>query len=193
MTADEAPDEHPLEMLELGLRGQERIDALGVRIAAMAPGTPRRADLLIFQARLLTYSGQLDEGRAAFMAALEEGGRTMSDAVLGLLEVALRRGDDVEADRLTAELLALYRDGRLTRGDCVDVGETLENADRLKQAHRWFTMPLREVAPDRLGETALPLLQGRYRVRRTLKLPVDAYDEATEVLHEEYGEEDNLY
>lgn len=189
MVANELPDgEQPLDMLELRLHGQEQIDALGARIADMAPGTPRRADLLTFQARLLLYSGQLDDARTAFMAALEEGGRTVGDAMLGLLEVALRRGDDAEADRLTAELLALYRDGKLTRDDCVDVGETLENADRLKQAHRWFTMPLREANPDRLTAAALPLLQGRYSVRRALKLPIDAFDEATEVLHEEHGE-----
>lgn len=53
-------------------------------------------------------------------------------------------------------------------------------------------MPLREVDPGELESGDFLLLAGRYRVRRALGLPMDAFDEETDAIREEYDELDGL-
>ena len=142
------------------------------------------------QAEFLARDGQDDQARTVFSAALEDGGWTTLHPKIGLLELALKRDDATEADALAADLLQLYRDEQLTPDDCVSVGEALEKASRLKQAHRWFTMPLRELDPEELEDGDLLLLAGRYRVRRALGLPMDAFDEETDAIREAEDDED---
>jgi len=189
MTFGEMPDEATLDAWEFGLSGQERIDAFGNHAATMTLGVSGRAELLAMQAEFLAEDGQLAEARTAFAAALADGGWTTLHPKIGLLELALKLQDDAEADALLAELLQLYRDEQLIPDACVEVGEALEEAGRLKQAHRWFTMPLRELDPDELEDGDLLLLAGRYRVRRALGLPMDAFDEETDAIREAEDDE----
>ena len=102
----------------------------------------------------------------------------------GLLAVALARGDDARVDELLAELIALSRAERLVIGDYEWIAESLEDAGRLRAALRWFTIPLRDIQPGDLDLMPPLCLDGRWRVRRALDLPVDAYDEAHDVWHE---------
>jgi tetratricopeptide (TPR) repeat protein len=190
MTAGEFPDEATLDAWEFDLSGQERIDTFGAHAATMEVGASGRAELLTMQAEFLAQDRQLDEARTAFAAALEDGGWTTLHPKVGLAVLALEQGDEAEADALLAELLTLYRDDQLDPDACAEVGEALEKAGRLKQAHRWFTMPLRELDAEELEEGDLSLLSGRYRVRRALGLPMDVFDEETDALREEYEDDE---
>jgi len=191
MTDGKFPDDATLEAWEFELSGQERIDAFGDHAATMAVGASGRAELLAMQAEFLAQDGQLEEARTVLTEALEDGGWTTMHPKIGLLEIALAQGDEAEADALLADLLVLYRDGQIEPDACVDVGEALEETGRLKQAHRWFTMPLRELDAEELESEDFLLLSGRYRVRRALGLPMDLFDEETDAMREEY-EEDEL-
>ena len=190
MTTGEMPDEATLDAWQFDLSGQERIDTFGNHAATMAPGVSGRAELLTLQAEFLAQAGQLEESRTVFAAALADGGWTTLHPKIGLLEIALKLGEEASADELLADLLKLYREEQLMPDACVEVGEALEEAGRLKQAHRWFTMPLREIDPEELEDGDFLLLAGRYRVRRALGLPMDAFDEETDVMREEIDEED---
>jgi hypothetical protein len=62
------------------------------------------------------------------------------------------------------------------------LGENLELAGDLREAHRWLTMGARravndvEDGDDRAAEDAAGLLMARLRVRHALDLPLDEYD-----------------
>jgi hypothetical protein len=58
------------------------------------------------------------------------------------------------------------------------VGEALEMCGRLKDALRWFNTGLRLAAEDETPDVGL--LNGHYRVRRALGLPLDRYDLVSE-------------
>ncbi|MGZ6734645.1 MAG: hypothetical protein ACXVDH_08365 [Nocardioides sp.] len=191
MTTGEMPDEATLDAWQFDLSGQERIDAFGNHAATMAPGVSGRAELLTLQAQFLAQAGQLEESRTVFAAALEDGGWTTLHPKIGLLEIALTLGEEASADELLADLLQLYREEQLMPDACVEVGEALEEAGRLKQAHRWFTMPLREIDPEELEDGDFLLLAGRYRVRRALGLPMDAFDEETDAMREDAEDDED--
>jgi tetratricopeptide (TPR) repeat protein len=153
-------------------------------LADLAHGQEGRAEVLACLADELVDDGRLDDAEAAYQEAVDDGGRTVLEPRAGLLAVALARGDDSRADELLADLLATSRTDGLVIGDYEWIAESLEDAGRLREALRWFTIPLRDIQPGDL-ELMPPLcLDGRWRVRRALDLPVDAYDEAHDVWHE---------
>lgn len=142
------------------------------------------AEVLTVLADDLTSAGELDEAESLYQQAIDDGGRTVLDPRVGLLGVALERGDDARADELLALLLARSRADELVVGDYEWIGEALEEAGRPRAALRWFTIPLRDIQPGDLDRMPVIALNGRWRVRRALDLPVDAYDEAHHVWHE---------
>ena len=170
--------------LEWELDGQERIDACAARAAGMAPGELGRAEFLSLQGDFMVIAGQLEEAKAPYLAALEDGGPTSIHPKVSLLDVAIQRGETDEADALLKDLLRLFRDGKLSEDDCNMVGETLEEKERFNEAQRWFTMPLRPAEDDRFDHRQLTLLNGRYRVRRALGLPKDGFDEQCDRVRE---------
>jgi tetratricopeptide (TPR) repeat protein len=149
-----------------------------------SPGDEGRAEVLANLADDLTADGQLDEAEVLYQQAIADGGRTVLNPHIGLLSVALERVDEPRADELLAVLLAKSRADQLVVGDYEWIGETLEEAGRLRAALRWFTIPLRDIQPGDIDLMPVLALEGRWRVRRALDLPVDAYDEAREVWHE---------
>jgi tetratricopeptide (TPR) repeat protein len=153
-------------------------------LADHAPGDEGRAEILANLADELTTDGQLDEAETLYEDVIADGGRTVLDPHIGLLSVALERVDDARADELLALLLTRSRADQLVIGDYEWIGEILEDAGRLRAALRWFTIPLRDIQPGDIDLMPELALDGRWRVRRELDLPVDAYDEAREVWHE---------
>nr|MCW2728070.1 hypothetical protein [Aeromicrobium sp.] len=153
-------------------------------LADLSPGEDGLAEVLTNLGDDLTMDGQLDEAEAAYQQAADDGGRTVLNPHVGLLDVALRRGDDTRADELLALLLTKSRADQLVVGDYEWIGESLEEAGRLRAALRWLTIPLRDIQPGDIDLMPVVCLNGRWRVRRALDLPVDAYDEAREVWHE---------
>lgn len=153
-------------------------------LTGLSAGQEGYAEVLTNLADDLTTEGSLDEAQLAYQQAVDDGGRTVLDPRVGLLDLALRRGDDERADELLAVLLARSRADELVIGDYEWIGESLEEAGRLRAALRWLTIPLRDIQPGDLDLMPIVCLDGRWRVRRALDLPVDAYDEAREVWHE---------
>jgi tetratricopeptide (TPR) repeat protein len=153
-------------------------------LAELPPGQDGHAEVLTVLADDLTSAGQLDDGEAAYQQAIDDGGRTVLNPHVGLLDVALARGDDVRAGELLSILLVKSRADELVVGDYEWIGDSLEEAGRLRAALRWFTIPLRDIQPGDLDLMPVIALDGRWRVRRALDLPVDAYDEAHDVWHE---------
>ncbi|KAA1376045.1 hypothetical protein [Aeromicrobium fastidiosum] len=153
-------------------------------LATFAPGDEGRAEVLMCRADELVDDDLLDEAEAAYGAAVEDGGRTVLDPHVGLLVVALQREDEARVDELLTRLIALSRADELVLGDYEWIAESLEDAGRLRAALRWFTIPLRDIQPGDLDLMPPLCLDGRFRVRRALGLPVDAYDEAHDVWHE---------
>lgn len=167
----------------------QRIVRLRERIAELAPGDEGRAAFLVTLAGELNLVGDLDGARDASLAAIDDGGPTTLDPRCGLLMNELHAGDQGRADEILAEMLARVRAGQLGVTECEWVAGSLEEAERLKDAHRWYTIPLRDIDPDDIDELPSHSLHGRYRVRRKLGLPLDAYDEARDLLKRLDGEE----
>jgi tetratricopeptide (TPR) repeat protein len=153
-------------------------------LGTLAPGEEGHAEVLSCMADDLVDEGRLDDAESAYQRALDDGGRTVLQPRAGLLAVALARGDDARVDELLAELISLSRTEQLVIGDYEWIAESLEDAGRLRAALRWFTIPLRDIQPGDLDLMPPLCLDGRWRVRRALDLPVDAYDEAHDVWHE---------
>jgi tetratricopeptide (TPR) repeat protein len=176
---------------QIGLSA-DRSDRLGkyVQLLATVPArTPGHAEVLACIADEYTWRGQLDVAEATYRRAIEDGGRTILSPHVGLLDIALEREDAAAVDDLLALLLAKSRADELVVGDYEWIGESLERAGRLRTALRWFTIPLRDIQPGNVDIMPVVCLNGRWRVRRALDLPIDAYDEAYEVWHEAYDEE----
>lgn len=131
----------------------------------------------------LLAEGLADDARATYQAALDDGGRTVLDPRAGLLDIALAAEDGAGVDELLTRLMVSSRADELVLGDYEWIAESLEEAGRLREALRWFTIPLRDIQPGDVHLMPALCLNGRWRVRRELGLPLDAYDDAHEVLH----------
>ncbi len=180
MELDDISDE--IDSIILTLAAPQRIVRFRERIAEMAPGDEGRAEFLDSLAGELNLVGDFDAAREASLAAIEDGGPTVFDPRCGMLMNELQVGDQARADEILTELLARVRAGELNVSECEFIAESLEEADRLKDAHRWFTIPLRDINPEDIDELPSMSLVGRHRVRRQLGLPIDAYDEARDLL-----------
>jgi tetratricopeptide (TPR) repeat protein len=169
---------------------EQRLSEYRRMLATFRPGQEGRAETLSRIADELVEDGQLDAARAAYQDVVDDGGRTILSPLAGLLDIALKQHDDARADELLGRLLAQSRADALVVGDYEWVAEALEEAGRLRQALRWFTIPLRDIQPGDLDLMPAIVLDGRWRVRRALDLPIDAYDDAHDVWHEINDAED---
>ena len=180
MESDEISDE--IDDIVLAGTPEQRIVRLRERIVDFEHGDDGRAAFLCALAGELNLVGDFDGARAASLAAIDDGGPTTIDPRCGLLMNELHAGEQARADEILSELLARVRSGHLGEVECEWIASSLEEADRLKDALRWYTIPLHDIDPDDIDELPTHLLYGRYRVRRELGLPLDAYDLARELL-----------
>ena len=154
----------------------ERVVVLRRRVDDFAPGEIGRAEFLTALAGELNLVEDHEGAREASIAAIEDGGPTELDPRCGLLMNELDAGEDKRADEVLTELLGRARTGALGSVECEWVAGSLEQAGRLRQALRWFTLPLLDVHPEDVEDVHMPAVHGRYRVRRALGLPLDMYD-----------------
>lgn len=176
MDYDEACEE--IDEIELSLGPKERVVAFRKRLDELEPGEDGRAEFLTSLASELELMGDLDGARATYLAAIGDGGPTELEPRCGLLSVELTAGDDDRVEELLGELLAMSRAGALFSTEYEWIGDSLEEAGRFRDALRWFTIPIRDIDPEDIESLPITLLHGRWRVRRALELPHDAYDEA---------------
>ncbi len=174
------------ELEEIGLTPDSayRIGEYRRILDGLEPGQEGWAEVSMCLAEDLRGDGQLDEARALYRQAIDDGGRTVLQPLAGLLGVELDAADDARVDEILALLLARSRADELVVGDYEWVAETLEEAGRLRQSLRWFTIPLRDLQPADYELMPIVTLNGRWRVRRALGLPRDAYDDAHDIWHE---------
>ncbi|MRK01410.1 hypothetical protein GEV27_07725 [Aeromicrobium sp. S22] len=163
---------------------EQRLSEYRRMLATFSPGQEGRAETLSRIADELAADDRLDEARSTYQEVLDDGGRTILSPLAGLLDVALQQQDEARVDELLALLLVRSRADELVVGDYEWIAEALEEAGRLRPALRWFTIPLRDIQPGDLDLMPIVALEGRWRVRRALGLPVDAYDDARDVWHE---------
>lgn len=128
--------------------------------------------------------GDLETARRVYEEAITDGGPAVLDPRAGLLDVELNSGHTDKAGSLLAELTTKARADQLDITNYEFIGETLEHHERYREAMRWFTMPLRDIDPDDIDELPIMLMNGRFRVRRILELPMDRYDVASEKVRE---------
>ena len=180
---DELDEE--LERLELSLDGQARLDALRARADSFSPGEFGRAEFLTSLAEFLEMAGQLDEADAVYEEALVDGGDTTFHPLAGKLSVLVKRQGNGDVAQLTTRLWSLARSGQLVEADYEHIGETLEGVGRLREALRWYTVPLADYDPEEDIDLIPPVCSnGRFRVRRALGLPRDRYDDAAELVRQ---------
>jgi predicted Zn-dependent protease len=137
------------------------------------------AALLVTAAGLLSRAGDSASAVDTVRRAVAAGGSVLPDVRCYLHRTLLEVGD-VEGARLIADEL---RREHPSDGDVyLFLATSYERADDAREAHRWATLGLLHMAA-RIGqgdksaaEAAAALAQARYRVRRTLDLPIDEYD-----------------
>lgn len=178
---DEVEDHH-------GVAPAERARIFEKRAATLAPGEPGRAAWLAHAGEAWETTGLLEPARACYEQACDDGGPTYLDARAMLVGVLLKLGETDRADELMAELRRDVRAGRA--GDDVHalLGEALEEAGRLEDALAWFDSGLTHRGREDPDEPEVVCLNGHYRVRRALGLPLDRYDLLTEERRREYAE-----
>jgi tetratricopeptide (TPR) repeat protein len=142
-------------------------------------GSEARSAYLTILGEHLQMERRYAEARAALEEVLDSGHRPFNHPLVPLLDLDLETGRTDEADELLARLLELSRRGNLEANDHEMIGESLEMCGRARDAHRWFTIPLRDVDPDDLDDLDIGCLHGRFRVRRALGMPLDPYDRAS--------------
>lgn len=150
------------------------------RASPLAPGEAGRAAWLTQAGQEWELAGALPQARRCYQEAVTDGGSTLLDPRAELLGVLFALGETDRADALLAELRRSVREG--SAGDYVHtvVGETLELSDRPREALAWFDAGLVRSRQESPGDIDMACLNGHYRVRRTLGLPLDRYDELAE-------------
>ena len=112
----------------------------------------------------------------SFDAARADGGESAVDPEVALFGLAMERGDaDAAAHHLTT-LKGLANAEQLSWDSYLQIGEIYEEHDRLRDTHRWLTMPLTYAEPDD-DDLDYLLLASRLRVREALGLSRDRFDQ----------------
>ena len=151
----------------------ERFEAEAQRLE---PGEHGRASLLIASGEHWQMRGEFDKAQESFEAALADGGESAADPEVALFGLAIEREDADAATRHLTTLKALAGAEQLTLDNYLQIGELYEEHGQLRQAHRWFTMPLTYADADDEDLDYL-LLVARLRVREALGLPRDRFDQ----------------
>ncbi|MGH3353106.1 MAG: hypothetical protein ACRDPS_20755, partial [Nocardioides sp.] len=161
---------------ELGVSGAgPTLEKLARDLPADNPG---RAEYLTSAAESYRVAERLDDAKRCVQEAIVDGGETVLLREALLINILLDEGDHDGADKVSASLRKRARD--LSGLDIDQIAEAYELADRLEQAHRWYTIALRPYEPDDVAHdmTASHAAISRRRVRRQLGLPEDRFDAA---------------
>jgi predicted Zn-dependent protease len=138
------------------------------------------AALLVSAGEHLSAAGDHEAAVELFRRATSSRGHVPPDVRCYLHHGLLEVGDLDGAHRIADEL---RREGSVDGDVYLVIGEDYELADDLREAHRWFTRGvLRSVTrveddDDDVSGDAAVLIIARSRVRRSLGLPLDEYDE----------------
>lgn len=157
-------------------RRSDKAEAFEALAKSMPVGEHGRASFLVAAGEHRQLREEYDEARRLFELALADGGESEADPLAFLLSLALDTGDEPAVESLARQLRDLVRADRATPATCLHVGEAFEEHDRLREAMRWFTIPLMWGDLDDVHSLDELCLYGRWRVRRRLELPQDRLD-----------------
>ena len=186
-------DDEVFDLLD-GIDSQRRPDkaeAFEELALSMPVGEHGRASFLVAAGEHRQMRKEYAEARRLFELALADGGESEADPQAFLVSLALDTGDEPAVEALTRQLRVLVRGDRVTPASCLHVGEAFEDHDRLREAMRWFTLPLTwgDLDGDQLDTLCLA---GRWRVRRRLGLPEDRLDQIAAASMAPYSGADGL-
>ncbi|GAB2735032.1 SEC-C domain-containing protein [Nocardioides pakistanensis] len=159
------------------------------RAHALEVGAPGRAAWLAHAGERWELLDDLDRARRCYEEAVADGGGAYLDPRADLANVLFDLGETARAEEVVDEL---WRETKAGGGDDVlheRVGEVLELHDRLEAALRWFNIALSRVDPDDPEAPDLGCLNGHWRVRRALGLPLDRFDLLSEERRRQYSED----
>jgi tetratricopeptide (TPR) repeat protein len=155
---------------------EETLGPANSLFATMAVGDPGRLDVLQVIADHQALRGEIDAALATLDQAAAEPGHEEDIVQATRAAYLIQDGRDDESEPL---LLELRRRGAGLPWEALErVADALEEAGRLREAMRWFTIGLRDLDPSRDvpdHEEEFALI-GRWRVREALELPPDHYD-----------------
>ena len=171
MTEDELVD--VMSSIEQRVPAPQKPAAFEAEARRLAVGEHGRAQLLAAAGEHWQVLGEYDEARRCYGEARADDGDTMIDVWAHLLSLALDEGDEERVKAIDRSLRVAVSVDALEPDTCVFVGESYEHHGRLKEAMRWFTLPLTWGEEDDLDELCL---RARWRVRRDLGLPIDRLD-----------------
>lgn len=172
MTEDELFD--LLTDLESTVALEDKPARFEAAAAALAVGEYGRASLLVAAGEHWQMRKEYDEARRCFAEALADAGETAADPLANVVSLALDEGDEAAVTLYLGELRDLAQKDGLPVTACLHVGESLEGHGRLREAHRWFTMPLTWSEDE--DDVDYYCLVARLRVREALGLPQDRFD-----------------
>jgi len=143
---------------------------------SMPVGEHGRATFLVTAGQHRQMREEYDEARRCYQLALEDGGTSVIHPLANLLSLALDTGEEVAVASLSAKLRRLVREDRLGTAGCAFLGDTFRIHGRLREALRWFTIPLTyaDLEEDDLDDLCLG---GRFDIRRELGMPQDRLDQ----------------
>jgi hypothetical protein len=171
MTEDELLD--LMSSLEERVAASYKPAAFEAEARRLPVGEHGRARLLAAAGEHWQLRGEYDEARRCYREARVAGGDTMVDVWAHFLSLALDEGDDEQVRVIDRSLRVAVSVDALEPATCRFVGESYEAHGRLKEAMRWFTLPLTWGEEEDLDDLCLT---ARWRVRRELGLPVDRLD-----------------
>ena len=148
--------------------------------ASLTTGEHGRVSFLLAAGEHRQMRGEHGEARRLYDAAIADGGESPGAPLAQLLSLALETGDDARATDCTAQLRDLSRADRLVPDDYHRVGDVFRGHGRLRDALRWFSIPLSSVDPEDVDDLAWWCLLGRRQVREELGLPRDRYDQVAD-------------
>jgi tetratricopeptide (TPR) repeat protein len=165
-----------VERLATRMPSEELARLLEHRAHGLARGAPGRAAWLCHAGERWEMVDEFSHAKACYEEAVADGGETYLDPRADLANVLLELGETARAERLIEELDRDAREGRAGGFLHERVGEILELHDRLDEALRWYEAGLEQTGRDDPHTLDLGCLNGRFRVRRSLDLPMDHYD-----------------
>ncbi|GAA1478216.1 hypothetical protein GCM10009623_26620 [Nocardioides aestuarii] len=171
MTEDELVD--LMTSLEEGVPVPGKAAAFEDEARRLAVGEHGRAQLLAAAGEHWQMRGEYDEARRCYREARVDGGDALVDIWAHFLSLALAEGDEEQVTVVDKSLRVAVSVDALEPATCHFVGESYELHGRLRDALRWFTLPLTWGEEDDLDDECL---RARWRVRRDLGLPIDRLD-----------------
>lgn len=174
-----------IDDVEERLQGREaKIAALDALAASAPHGSTAWIDFTVTASEHRLMDGDIQRAIEVLQSIRDSVPRYPTSVDATLHCAYLHAQDDLRVAELDRALRARSREEHLGDTYCF-VADSYEEANRRKEALRWYTMANRDVDPTDLDRLDYFAVVGRWRLRRDLGLPEDAYDVSAQILRAE--------